>query len=244
MSTEDFINSSDTAESAPSQDYTPLPEREEKPRGDQFDSDVEGLREAAKSLAEDRRAGKFREAEPEAPAEPIDRSYRWQNGAGAKVAEHLTVTPERAAEDLTRQRAQESAQDYQAVASAVDQLRANYSQLQQQEQAPQQQPQAQSDYSQPQQQHQPQAQQPDDGLHPDVRAALPKHVSSGPNVSRECPGGIPRARQRSDRPATGRHRGHRPKRPGASASYQRLTQSRAPTVHGCSAGEGCAGPDS
>jgi hypothetical protein len=158
----------ETTSPAPTEAYRPLPEATEPDEDKKriYDAnDSDSIRAAA--LEVDKLRGK-------AEAEPLDRSYRWEAGTGDKVEPHYTLDAGKAAEDLTRLRNSEVAEQgvtATEVASAIDSVRSNYWQPQQPEQAQLEQP------NQPPTEPQPepvaeQTQQPADGVDPEVRAAL------------------------------------------------------------------------
>jgi hypothetical protein len=127
----------DTTEYTPMADVYAPPEEEKKTY--EGASDADAVRAAADDLAEAR-------AEPE----PVQRQYmQFEHGlpTDRPVAENETVTVERASEDVTRLRDWEAhnvaANDFNTIATTVDQLRGEVAQAEQ-----------------PQQPEQPQAEQP------------------------------------------------------------------------------------
>jgi hypothetical protein len=136
-------------------DYKPMPVAESsEPKKKIYDSEISGLESAAAEVTKARQAANV-PAEPE----PTPREYRLNNGLGDKVPDNRTLTAERAADDLTRLRAEEVASqlpDPAEVANAIDAAR--------------------HDYLNPQQQTQPEAQQTQqpqqDGIDPEIAQAL------------------------------------------------------------------------
>jgi hypothetical protein len=159
-------------EAAPTENYRPLPTAEdlsERPKEKEYDgNDSAELRRAAKDLIEAREAGTV----PQAEAEPVDRTYRWDGGTGKPVEDHYTLDAKRAAEDLTRVREIEAAsltQQQADVAAEVDTFRNAYAANQQQQQPePQSDPQAQAPAAEAQQPEQP----PPPGVDPEIAQAL------------------------------------------------------------------------
>jgi hypothetical protein len=139
-------------------DYTPMPVAESTERKKIYNAEIDGIQSAAAEVTRAREEARV----PQEP-EPTPREYRLQNGLGDKVPANQTITPEKAADDLTALREQElNAQtpDPAEVANAIDAARAEYLQQPAQPEA-QQQP-----------QEQPQQQPVDDGIDPEIRQAL------------------------------------------------------------------------
>src|SRR5262249_23795132 len=123
MSAENLLNSpSEAVEKAPAIDsYTPMGDAWVPPKEPEktFDGGEQGLRKAAKEVTEQRQ-----EREPE----PIEREYKFLGGEhdGEPVPMNQTISAERAADDLTRQRGFEAAElspTADQVAGAIDQAR-------------------------------------------------------------------------------------------------------------------------
>src|SRR5262245_25791889 len=102
MSDEALINPPGAdVEPPPTADYAPLPEATPADtKRKEYSSEESDLRQAASDLDKARAEGGI----PKAEDEIIDRGYRWDAGRGEPVDNRLTVTPQRAAADLTAAR--------------------------------------------------------------------------------------------------------------------------------------------
>ena len=111
---EKFNAEPEPVEYKPMADAFAEPKKEEK----EFSSDADGLKKAAKDVEEQRAAGE--------QAPPIERTYSYVGGEddGKPVAPNETLSIDRAAADLTRQRDFEAAVEQQqtdeVVANVVD----------------------------------------------------------------------------------------------------------------------------
>jgi hypothetical protein len=165
MSAEDILNQPTAeVERAPSQDFTPMPELEE-PKKKTYSDDIDGVKAASREVAERREAAAPPPALETDEQGIVRREYkRIADGSDIPLSE--TVTPERAAADLTAVREADIAAQSPMVGevqTAIDHVRDQY--VQGQLGIEQQQPEA--------QQTQPQVEQPQvEGVHPDVVAAL------------------------------------------------------------------------
>lgn len=165
MSAEELLNrASENVETAPTADYTPLPEATREPDRKEYGNDADSIRDAASDLAKARE-----ERGATAQAEPIDRGYLWLSGdkAGEPVESNFTVDAVRARQMDVEARSPTVGE----VQGAIDQARDF---AQQQEQPAQQ-------TEQPQPQEQPH--DPNDAIrqalsNPAVRQALEAEVAS------------------------------------------------------------------
>jgi hypothetical protein len=161
LSIESELNQPSAAvEKAPDADYQPMKTAQDlnpEPKKKEYGDDFESVQRAAKDLTKAREEGRAPQAEAEIP-----REYRLNSGLGAPVPLNQTITAERAADDLTRLRAEEVASQQPNpadVAYAIDNFRAQVDQLQQPQQpAPE--------------QSQPTVEPPQDGIDPEIAQAL------------------------------------------------------------------------
>ena len=142
----------------------------DEPKEKTFGNDADGLRAAAKSLSEDREAGRVAKVADDAPI--TERNYHWDGGKGDAVPENYSLDARQAANDLARVREQEHLAAQPDTAAQVDAVRNAWNQSEQPQQQQPVQP-LPDPQTQQQQLEQPQPQQPaHDGIDPEIAEAL------------------------------------------------------------------------